>query len=156
QITGQYEESRGSYGQAIELLAELCAQDSSRLDSRQWLAQTFIDRGELYHMNGETDRSERGFQTAVAEAGKRLIAPISSYYRRVKASALIDLSEILLLKDQVAESRRAADQAVQLLGPLADPAEPSELTSNDRWLLAMALTDRGTALLEAHEQAAAL
>lgn len=69
--------------------------------------------------------------------------------------ALIDLSEILVLKDRLEEAHKAADQAVELLRPLANPAKPSDPTSQDRWLLSMALTDRGVASLEAGRPAAA-
>jgi tetratricopeptide (TPR) repeat protein len=62
----------------------------------------------------------------------------------VKASALINLSEILILEGRPAEARTSADQAVDLLRPLAADAK-SGVTTTYQWLLAMALTDRGAA-----------
>jgi tetratricopeptide (TPR) repeat protein len=51
----------------------------------------------------------------------------------------------LVLKDQQGEAHKAADQAVELLRPLANPDAASDRTTRDRWLLSMALTDRGVA-----------
>jgi tetratricopeptide (TPR) repeat protein len=64
------------------------------------------------------------------------------------ASALTDLSEILVLKCQHAEARTAADQAVDLLSP----ATGSGFRTRDRWLLALALTDRAVASREAGDR----
>ena len=154
-ITGQFEDSRRSYNQSVELLERLCVDDPSRAEYREWLAQTLIDRGELFHMNGESDLSERDFRQAIVQAEKLPGMPSSSIYRRRRASALINLSEILMLKDQFDQARKAADQAVDLLQPLADTAKPTEITPFDRWLLSMALTDRGTASMEAGQPTAA-
>ncbi len=67
-------------------------------------------------------------------------------------SALINLSEILVLKCQHAEAHTAADQAVELLKPLAGPDAGPDSTTRDRWLLSMALTDRGVASKEAGDR----
>lgn len=82
-ITGEFENSRQSYNHSIELLEKLCRDDPAQAEYRQWLAQAFIDRGELFHMYGETDDAERDFRTAILLAEKLLGLPISSTYRRV-------------------------------------------------------------------------
>ncbi len=154
-ITGQFDGSRQAYNQSIELLEKLSNEGPEHSEYWHWLAEGLVDRGELFHMNGETDLSEHDFQTAILHSEKIPAVPISSSYRRVRASALINLSEVLVLKDKLDDALRASDQAVSLLKPLADTDQPTGLTSHDQWLLSMALTDRGTASLEIGEPAAA-
>src|SRR5262249_42166187 len=123
-------------------------EDPGRPEYRRWLADAFIDRGELNHMNGRTLDAENDMRSAIAHADKLESPPISPTCRRLKASALINLSEILDLEARPAEARAAADGAVELLRPLAADAK-SGRTSEDRWLLSLALTARGVASGEA-------
>ncbi len=61
---------------------------------------------------------------------------------------MINLSEILTLENQHMEAHKTAKEAVNLLQPLvAYSAQPKRISRN-RWLLAMALTDRGIASRE--------
>ena len=99
----------------------LCENDPGQADYRRWLVEAFIDRGELNHMNGRTIDAEKDFQAAIGHADKLRSPSISPAYRRAMASALINLSEILVLKNQHAEAQNAADRAVELLEPLARP-----------------------------------
>ena len=133
-------------------MTTLCENDPGQADYRRWLVEAFIDRGELNHMNGRTIDAEKDFHAAIGHADKLRSPPISPSYRRVMASALINLSEILVLKSQHAEAHTAADQAVDLLRPLAGPDATSDFTTRDRWLLSMALTDRGVASREAGDR----
>ena len=151
-LTGQYAKSQDYYKRAIEVLIKLCEDDPGHAGYRRWLVETFIDRGELNRMNGRTIDAETDFQAAIGHADKLRSAPISPDYRRAMASALIDLSEILVIKAQPAEAHTAADQAVDLLRPLADPGAGPDSTTRDRWLLSMALTDRGVASGEAGDR----
>ena len=151
-LTGQFAKSQASYEKAIEELTTLCENDPGQADYRRWLVEVFTDRGELNHMNGRTIDAENDFRAAINHADKLRSAPISPSYRRAMASALINLSEILVLKDQHAEAHTAADQAVDLLRPLAGPEAASDRTTRDRWLLSMALTDRGVASMEAGDR----
>jgi eukaryotic-like serine/threonine-protein kinase len=144
-LTGQFAKSQASYEKAIEELTTLCKNDPGQADYRRWLVETYIDRGELNRMNGRTIDAENDLHAAIGHAHKLQSAPISPDYRRVMASALINLSEILVLKDQQGEAHTAADQAVDLLRPLAGPDAGPDSTTRDRWLLSMALTDRGVA-----------
>jgi serine/threonine-protein kinase len=144
-ITGQFAKSQASYEKAIEELTTLCENHPGRAEYRRWLVESYIDRGELNRMNGRTIDAEKDFHAAIDHADKFQSSPISADYRRAMASALIDLSEVLVLKDQHGEAHTAADQAVDLLRPLASPAAVSDATTRDRWLLSMALTDRGVA-----------
>ena len=141
---------------AIEILTSLCEDDPAQADYRGWLVEAFIDRGELNHMNGRTIDAEQDFRAAIGHADKLLTFPLPPTLRRAKASALINLSEILVLKNQHADARNAADQAVDLLHPSPRSVPKSDLTTRDRWLLSLALTDRGTASKEAgrHDHAA--
>lgn len=149
-ITGQFAKSRESYEQAIEVLTGLCEKDPGHADYRRWLVEAFIDRGELNHMNGRTIDAEKDFHAAIGHADKLLSLPISqSDYRRAKAPALINLSEILVLEGRHEVAHTAADQAVGLLRSLAGSAQDPDSTSRDRWLLSLALTDRGIASGEA-------
>jgi serine/threonine-protein kinase len=143
-ITGQFAKARDSYDKAIELLTAQCEDDPGHSQYRRWLADAFIDRGELNHMNGRTLAAEDDLRAAIGHADKLASLPVSPPFRRVKASALINLSEILVLKARPAEARTAADQAVALLKSLA-PDPKSDRTAYDQWLLSMALKARGVA-----------
>src|SRR5262249_40211478 len=81
--------------------------------------------------------------------------PVTKSHRRGRGSALINLSEVLSLKGYAAEAHKAADEAASLLKPLEDPEKPTAQTPRDRWLLAMALTDRGVAALEEGDRTSA-
>jgi serine/threonine-protein kinase len=147
-LTGQFAKSQESYERAIQGLTTLCEIDPGKAEYRRWLVETFSDRGELNHMNGRTIDAENDFRAAITHAEKLRSAPFSPDYRRAMGSALIDLSEVLVLKCQYAEALTAADQAVDLLFPATGPNAGSEFTSRDRWLLSMALADRAVASRE--------
>ncbi|HEX3450037.1 MAG TPA: protein kinase, partial [Isosphaeraceae bacterium] len=147
-LTGQFAKSQASYEKAIRELTNLCENDPGRVDYRRWLVEVFIDRGELNHMNGRTIDAENDFQAAISHADRLRSEPLSPNFRRTMGSALINLSEILVLKCQFAEAHTAADRAVNLLRPLAGPGAGPDATTRDRWLLAMSLTDRGVASRE--------
>jgi hypothetical protein len=66
-------------------------------------------------------------------------------YRRIKGSALINLSELLVLRGKPEDGQEAAVEAVELLQPLAESAGESDQIARYQWLYAMALTDRGVA-----------
>ena len=61
-----------------------------------------------------------------------------------------------MLKNQHEGAHEAADGAVALLRPLAGAIPTSDLTTRDRWLLCLALTDRGIASRGAGEHDRAL
>jgi len=147
-LTGQFAKSQASYDKAIQGLTTLCENDPGQADYRRWLVEAFTDRGELNHMNGRTIDAENDFHAAIGQADKLRSAPISPVYRRAMGSALINLSEVLVLKCQHAEAHSAADHAVELLRLFAGPGTGSDVTTRDRWLLALALTDRGVASRE--------
>ena len=144
-ITGKFSRSQASYDKAVEILTSLCEGEWDRADYRRWLVETYVDRGELNHMSGRTIEAEKDFRAAIGQADKlRALPPLSSY-RRTKASALIDLSEVLALQNRGVEAREAADGAVGLLRPLAVAIPKSDPTTRDQWLLCLALTNRGIA-----------
>jgi serine/threonine-protein kinase len=143
-ITGQFEKSRRSSDQAIELLKQLCEAAPAQIDYRRWMVDALIERGAQFQMYGKSEEAEIDFR-----AGLRLVEGLVSEpmtYRRCKGSALINLSEILVLKSKLEDAQIAAAKAVDLLQPLAQSAQPTDRTPSDRWLFAMALTDRGVAL----------
>jgi eukaryotic-like serine/threonine-protein kinase len=144
-LTRKFSKSRASYDQAIEFLTSLCEDEPARADYRGWLVETYVDRGELNHMSGRTIEAEEDFRAAIGQADKLGVLPLPPALRRAKASALINLSEVLMLENRPANAREAADGAVTLLRPLAETVSPSDLTTRDRWLLGLALTDRGAA-----------
>jgi serine/threonine protein kinase len=144
-ITGKYSRSQASYDQAIEVMTSLCEDEPAQANYRRWLVETYVDRGELNHMSGRTSEAEADFRAAIGQANKLRVLPVPPSFRRAKASALINLSEVLMLKEQYAEAREAADGAVALLRPLAGAVPTSDLTARDRWLLCMALADRAVA-----------
>ncbi len=146
-ITGQFARAQESYDKAIGSLTALCEEDPGHPEYRRRLAETFLDRGELNHMNGRTLDAENDLRAAIGHADQLVSRSISASSRRVKPSALINLSEILVLRARPAEARTAADQAVELLRPLAAAANPDS-TTVDRWLLSLALTARGVASWE--------
>jgi serine/threonine-protein kinase len=151
-LTGQFADSQAAYQDAIEELAALCRDDPGRADYRRWLVEALTDRGELYHMNGRTADAEGDFRAAIGHAEKLLSGPAVPPYRSAMASALIDLSEVLALQARHAEAYAAADRAVSLLIPLAPPDPLPGSTTRDRWLLSLALTDRGVAAMEAGDR----
>jgi eukaryotic-like serine/threonine-protein kinase len=151
-LTGQVAKSQASYEKAIQLLTTLCKDDPRHADYRRWLMEVFSERGELNHMYGRTTDAENDFQAALGHADKLRSEQISLDYRRATGSVLINLSEILVLKCQHAEARTAADRAVELLRPLAGPDALPGSTTRDRWLLSMALADRGVASKEAGDR----
>ena len=148
-LTGQFAKSQESYERAIQGFTTLCEIDPGKADYRRWLVESFTDRGELNHMYGRTIDAENDFHAAITHAAKLGSAPISPDYRRAMGSALTDLSEVLVLKCQHAEALAAADQAVDILSPAARPDAGSGFRTRDRWLLALALTDRAVASREA-------
>jgi tetratricopeptide (TPR) repeat protein len=143
-ITGQFAKAQESYDKAIELLTALCEQDAGHSEYRRVLTGVLTDRGELNHMNGRALEAENDLRAAIDQADKLESSTISPSSRQAKASALLNLSEVLELKGRHAEARTAANQAVDLLRPLAAD-EKSGSTSVDRWLLSLALTARGVA-----------
>ncbi len=147
-LTGQFEKARTAYEKAIQGLTTLCERDPGQPDYRRWLAEALNDRGELNHMNGRTIDAENDFRAAIAHANKLSSAPVSAAYRRGMGSALINLSEVLVIKCQHTAAHAAADRAVELLGRLGAPDAGADGTTNDRWLLSIALTDRGIAAKE--------
>ena len=152
-ITGQYAKSHESYENAIKTLTTLCEDDQNQADYRRWLVEAFNERGELNHMNGRTIDAEKDFHAAISHAEKLQALPsFTSDHRRATASVLINLSEIFVLKNELANGHKAADQAVKLLRPLAGPNAKSDFTTRDRWLVSLALTDRGVASREAGDR----
>jgi eukaryotic-like serine/threonine-protein kinase len=151
-LTGQFAKSQASYEKAIEGFTALCNNDSGQAEYRRWLVESYVDRGELNRMNGRTIDAEMDYRAAIGHADKLRSVPISPDYRRAMASALINFSEVTVLMGQHSAAQTAADQAVDLLRPLASPAVPSDRTTRDRWLLSMALTDRGVASKEAGDR----
>jgi len=152
-ITGQYAKSQESYENAINGLTTLCDDYQDQADYRRRLVEAFNERGELNHMNGKTIDAEKDFRAAISHAEKLPSLPIFALdHRRAMAEVLINLSEILVLKSELADAHKAADQAVELLRPHAGPDAQSDLQARERWLVSLALTDRGVASREAGDR----
>jgi eukaryotic-like serine/threonine-protein kinase len=151
-IGGQFAKSKESYEKAIQLLLTLSENDPRQADYRRWLVETLSDLGELNHMNGHTRDAENNFYAAIGHADKLRSAPFSPTFRSALGSALINLSEILVLRCQYTEAYKAADQAVNVLLPRGGPNAGPGSKTRDRWLLSMALTDRGIASKEAGDR----
>jgi tetratricopeptide (TPR) repeat protein len=156
-LTGQFAEAEKSYENAITILSTLSDADRGNADYHRWLIETITDRAELYHMTFRTVDAERDYQAAISQADKIPVQPGSPLVQRnAKAGALIDLAEILLLKNQHANAHQAAGQAVELLQVVAATSEEPVHEARKRWLLSMALTDRSVASKEAGEREKAL
>jgi eukaryotic-like serine/threonine-protein kinase len=151
-VTGQFAKSQGAYEKAIQRLTTLCGIDPGHAEYRQWLVETYLDRGELNHIYGRTIDAENDFGVAMLHADKLRRVSTSLLYRRAMGSALTNLSEILVLKCQHAEALTAADRAVAFLRPLTGQDASSDFMTRDRWLLSLALTDRGIACKEATDR----
>jgi tetratricopeptide (TPR) repeat protein/tRNA A-37 threonylcarbamoyl transferase component Bud32 len=151
-ISGQFANSKESYEKAIQLLTILSQNGPGTTEYSRWLVETFSDLGELNHMNGHTIDAENNFHAAIGHADKLRSAPFSATYRGAMGSALINLSEILVLKCQYAEAYTAADQAIKVLEQPVGPGAGPNYKNRDQWLLSMALTDRGVASREAGDR----
>jgi len=154
--TGQFVRSLESYDRSIDILTKLSVEDPASTEYKRWLTEAYKDRGSLYLMNGKSRDAERDCQEAITQAEGFLTDPIHPNYRRAKGAALINLTDIHMMKKEPDPAKKAADQAVALLAPLADVPEPAERTSYDRWLMALALSGRGTALRQMGETADAI
>ena len=127
-------ESAANYEKAIKGLTTLCESGpASGQDYRRWLAEALNDRGELNHMNGRTIDAENDFRAAIARTSKlSCAAPVSAAYRRGMGSALINLSEVLVIKCQHTAAHAAADRQWSCSGVLACQALVADGTANDR------------------------
>ena len=152
---GQYEAPEELYLQAINLLTVLCAEDSKQLDYRRWLVEALRKLGDLYHVNGQTSRAEPMFEQAIGQARVLLSGAISTPYRRATSPAFISLAEVYILKTRYDQARETADQAIELLKPIALGEQKSRQATRDRWLYCLALTARGIASDEAGDHRAA-
>ena len=148
-MTGQFARPQDCYNKAIQELTSLCNNDPSKTDYRRWLVEVFTDRGELSHMFSRTLDAEHDFHEAITQADKLWSEPASPSYRRAIGPALINLSEILVLECRHPEALTAAARAVDVLRPLAIQGGEPGSTTRDRWLLSLALLDRGIASREA-------
>jgi serine/threonine-protein kinase len=155
-IMGQFEGSRQASDRAIVILSQLSDSDPKDPEPRSWLVESLIDRGSLLYMHGRTPESERDFDLAIAEAERLKNNSHVDLYPRGKGMALINLSELYAGRGQAKQALSAAETAVELLGPLAQPETPLPRTPGDRWLLAIALLDRGSAKKLSGDKTAAL
>ena len=140
--TGQFATSLAAYDQAIEILTKLSDEDPTSTVYKRWLTEAYKDRGALFLMNGKSREAERDSQMAILHAEGFFTTPLDPNYRRAKGAALINLSEVKLMKKEHEPARLAAHQAVELFKPLADVSEPTDRTITDRWHMALALTGR--------------
>ena len=107
-------------------------------------------------MNGRPTSAEEDLRTAVRHADN-LVVPRGTPpdKERSKASAMINLSEVLMLKNQNQEAHQVAGQAFDLLRSIIDSPQSPDREPRDQWFLSMAITDRGVACKKAgnHDQA---
>jgi serine/threonine-protein kinase len=155
-ITGRLQGSRRASDQAITILTKLCDSSPGDPETRSWLVEALVDRGSTLSMQGKTVDSERDFASAIAEAERLKAHSAEDLYLRGKGMALINLSEMYLGRDQAEEALNAAENAIKLLSPLAEPATPLPRTPTDRWLMTIALIDRASAHKTKEDNAAAL
>jgi serine/threonine-protein kinase len=155
-ITGRFDASRKAYGHAITILADLCKANPADSAFRSWLVEALIDRGTVLYMDGKTFESERDLNLAMVHAEPLKASGRLELHQRGKGMALINLAEIYVAKGKADEAVAAAESAVELLSLLAARAVPVPRTLTDRWLLVIALTDRGTAHHLKGDEAAAL
>ncbi len=127
-MTGRFEFSRRASDRAIQILSQLSNANPEDSELRYWLVEALIDRGALLSLQGKSAESERDLVLAIAEAEKLRTRAAEEQYPRGKGMALINLSEIYLARDQTGLALEAAGNAVNLLGPLAEPATPSPRT----------------------------
>ncbi len=156
QITGQFKESEAAYQRSIDIFTRLADRPARARDAREWLAQTLADRGDLYHLYGKTRKAAEDLRAAVVYAGSLADDESASTHLGIKATALISLSEILALRGQAGESHAAANEAVALLESRRNRDQPASVADRNQWLLAMALTDRGSAARHIRGREAAL
>ena len=137
-MTGQFETSRKSYDIAIGVLSQLRDEDPSEVEYAGLRRRT-KSGGSLFLMNGKSLEAERDLQKAIVESERFLTQPMKPDSSPCsKSAALIDLAEIQILKKDGEAVRRLSDQAVVLLGPLADVTVLAEKTLFDRWLISLA------------------
>jgi hypothetical protein len=144
-IMGQFGRSRVSFDEAIRLLSTLRHDHPDELEYFRCLLETHIDRAELLRMHGKTAESERDLLFAIGLSREVQFDDLPNAIRRARGSALINLSEIRFLKNQVPESIDASNEAIRVLEPLAAPDNKSHNKWYHLWLLSLALSNRALA-----------
>lgn len=147
-ITGRFSEAEICLGQSISLFAQLVDRGHETAQSMRMLVSGRNDRGEVHRMNGKSRLAEMDYDAAIEliERLEHSLKPADFASR--KASALINRSELRVLRGQYQEAKVDAEQSVALLEFSIQQTESPSTRDELRWLLAMALTDRGIAIAE--------
>ncbi len=153
--TAQIPGSLASFQSSTELFTRLLDHPRRRYDAIRGLVADYVDRGELYRINVSSRLAQEEFHHALDWVEQLRTDPDPSFFTKLKSSALIDRSEVLVLLGRASEAREDADRAVSLLVPPASSRAKSPPNDHTVWLIAMSLTDRGVAAHEMNDLKAA-
>jgi tetratricopeptide (TPR) repeat protein len=152
--TGKGDEALSLYQTSLKLFESILDHPARKFPARRGLANVLMDLGELHQANGSRSLAEQEHRRASEQVLKLDDDPIRAYYLKYKSSSLITLSGLVRERGAFEESRTLADQAVKLLEkPLEKP--PPWWRDQDRWLLALAVYQRGLALRDLKNGASA-
>ena len=104
-VLGNFVKSRDAYDQAIRLLSNLDDDVRKEPSYLRWLIESYREVASLESMYGKTEEPERDLRTVLGLADQLWSPPVPNAYRRTKGAAPIDLGEILLLRNEPAESQ---------------------------------------------------
>ena len=147
-ITGDFNEAEVCLGKSIDLFTALVGRGHDQVRSLRLLVRGRIDRGEVFSDERQEPLGRVGLRGSLewVERLKGSLKPTDFASR--KASALINRSELRMLRGQFQQAELDAEQAVDLLASSIPQAESPTARDELRWLFAMALTDQGVALAE--------
>ncbi len=146
--TGQISRSQASFQRSIDCFLRLTDEPRIKYEATRGLVWVYIQRGELYRANISSQLAQADYRRALDYVELLKDDPTCCFYVDLKASALINRSEVLVLLGRAEEARADAGTAFTLLLSTADPRGASLPSEKANWLIGMSLTDRGVA---AHE-----
>jgi eukaryotic-like serine/threonine-protein kinase len=142
--TGKLHDALSSYQRSLALYESILDRPERRFAARRGLVNVLSDLGEFHLIEGGRKLAEQHLRRASDEAEPLQSDPDTFFYVRLKSTALRVISSVARGRGVFEDARLLADQAVVLLGKPVDKA-PDSWPDEVRWLLALALHERGLA-----------
>jgi eukaryotic-like serine/threonine-protein kinase len=148
-------ESERAFQQSSDILERLVGDRVYDKEAREWLAQNLFDLSATYQLSGKTRRAEDLLQIVLTRVDGLAGGDKPLTYLRLRAEALISLTEIHALREQSSKSHEAASEAAELLERAAGLEPEPQIRDRIQWQLAEALTRRGIAAVRLQNRQAA-